>query len=218
MVSRRFGSLLLLNLALQWFTPAQAFSSSQFLPALVMGAIEEQSQPTETPSVVDTDSSHSEETVPLPPVIQSIADERREYEMNLGKAMDVLRSDMRDILTDAPDFSIYDKDIEVIDPSGVRLNGLKQYKSAFAFFQTFLRFWFGEKRLQYRMVYDFARSSIRISWNAVLVPKVPLGRPLHVDGISYYQLDRSSGKIVQHKIENLIINNSPVAPPYGCCE
>jgi hypothetical protein len=68
--------------------------------------------------------------------------------------------------------------------------------------------------LQFRMVYDMPRSSIRISWNAVLVPKV-LGRPFYVDGISYYQLDRVSGKIVEHRVEKLMINNTPVAPPYG---
>jgi len=104
-----------------------------------------------------------------------------------------------------------------VDPSGVQLTGLDKYKSAFAFFQTFVGFWFARSSgLQYRMVYDFCRSSIRISWNAVLIPKVnPLGRPLYVDGISYYQLDRSTGKIVEHRIEKLMINNTPVAPPYG---
>lgn len=65
------------------------------------------------------------------------------------------------------------------------------------------------------MVYDFARSSIRISWHAVLIPKVPLGRPLHVDGISMYKVDSGSGKIVEHKIEKLIINDSKMMPPYG---
>lgn len=104
----------------------------------------------------------------------------------------------------------------MIDPSGVRLTGLDKYKSAFAFLQTFQRFWFRhESGLQYRMVYDFCRSSIRISWHCVLIPKVPLGRPLHVDGISYYQLDTESGKIIEHRIETLIINNTPVVPPYG---
>lgn len=38
----------------------------------------------------------------LPPVIQSIADERREFQMNLGKAMDTLRKDMPYILKRAP--------------------------------------------------------------------------------------------------------------------
>lgn len=65
------------------------------------------------------------------------------------------------------------------------------------------------------MVYDFCRSSIRISWHVVLIPKVPLSRPFHVDGISYYQLDPDSGKINEHKLERLIINNTPVTPPYG---
>ena len=113
------------------------------------------------------------------------------------------------------DFGIYDEQISVIDPSGVQLAGLDKYKSAFAFFQTFISFWFSARSsIQFRMVYDFPRSSIRISWNAILVPKV-LGRPFYVDGISYYQLDRVSGKIVEHKVEKLMINNTPVAPPYG---
>ena len=104
----------------------------------------------------------------------------------------------------------------MVDPSGVQLTGLDKYQQAIAFFQTFTKFWFStsRSRVQYRMVYDFCRSSIRISWNVVLEPKF-LGRPLYVDGISYYQLDSSSGKITEHRIEKLIINNTPVAPPYG---
>uniref|UniRef100_A0A7S2VCF0 SnoaL-like domain-containing protein n=1 Tax=Entomoneis paludosa TaxID=265537 RepID=A0A7S2VCF0_9STRA len=209
----RHSYLQIIFLLLASQSTVDAFASPQapFKPVFA-SSVQEKDQLTAESDV----TTPERETIPLPPVIQGIADERKEYQMNVGKAMDVLRSDMRDILTEKPDFSIYDKNIEVIDPSGVRLNGLKQYKSAFAFFQTFIRFWFSEKSgLQFRMVYDFARCSIRISWNVVLVPKVPLGRPLHVDGISYYQLDRKSGKVVEHKIENLLINNSPVAPPYG---
>ena len=58
------------------------------------------------PAVVDEESSVIDEAKTklrdLPPVIQSIADERREFQMNLGKAMDTLRSDMPDILKRAP--------------------------------------------------------------------------------------------------------------------
>jgi len=108
----------------------------------------------------------------------------------------------------------------VIDPSGVRLQGLDNYKSSMTFFRTFIKFWFSttSSRLQYRMVYDFCRSSIRVSWNIVLIPKFTgiLGsRPLFLDGVSHYKLDRSSGKIIEHKIENLVMNDSSVAPPYG---
>jgi hypothetical protein len=67
------------------------------------------------------------------------------------------------------------------------------------------------------MIYDFARQSIRISWNAVLVPKVVGNRrnALYVDGISIYKMDSNSGKIVEHKVERMLINNTPVIPPYG---
>jgi hypothetical protein len=114
------------------------------------------------------------------------------------------------------DYSIYHPEINVIDPSGVQLTGLESYKSSIKFLQTFVKFWFQERSgLQYRMVYDFCRSSIRVSWHVVLAPKVPLGRPLHIDGISMYHLDPTSGKIDEHKFESLVINNTPVMPPYG---
>uniref|UniRef100_A0A7S4EHH6 SnoaL-like domain-containing protein n=1 Tax=Pseudo-nitzschia australis TaxID=44445 RepID=A0A7S4EHH6_9STRA len=153
----------------------------------------------------------------LPPVLQQITDERRNFQMNLGKAMDTLRKDMPYILKKTPDYSIYHDDITVVDPSGVQLTGMDNYKSSIKFFQQFVSFWFQPEQngIQYRLVYDFARSSIRISWHAVLVPKMPLGKPLHVDGISMYRLETDTGKIIEHKLENLSINNTPIVPPYG---
>jgi hypothetical protein len=41
-------------------------------------------------------------TSELPPVLQGIVDERAEFQMNLGKAMDTLRRDYPDILTKSP--------------------------------------------------------------------------------------------------------------------
>ena len=38
----------------------------------------------------------------LPPVLQQITDERKNFQMNLGKAMDTLRKDMPYILKDTP--------------------------------------------------------------------------------------------------------------------
>ena len=39
---------------------------------------------------------------PLPPVIRKIADERQEFNINLGRAMDTLRRDMPDLLQRTP--------------------------------------------------------------------------------------------------------------------
>ena len=49
-------------------------------------------------SVRDSPVTTDENLMDLPPVIQHIADERREFHMNLGKAMDTLRKDMPYIL------------------------------------------------------------------------------------------------------------------------
>lgn len=104
----------------------------------------------------------------------------------------------------------------MIDPTGVQLTGIESYKQSIQFLHAVLKFWFQERSgLQFRMVYDFCRSSIRVSWHVVLVPKVPLGRPLHLDGISNYKVDPSSGLIIEHQIDKLMINDAPVVPPYG---
>ena len=38
---------------------------------------------------------------------------------------------------------------------------------------------------------------------------------LYVDGISVYELTRSDGKVVKHRIEQLIMNGKAVAPEKG---
>jgi len=158
-------------------------------------------------------------SVELPPLIQSMADERQEYNMNLGKAMDVLRKDYPHMLDVTPDFSIYTDDISVVDPSGVQLTGLANYKHSFNFLQTMIGFFYNMEQsgVQNRMMYDFARQTIRISWNIVLVPKVVGNRrnALYVDGISIYKMDTKTGKIGEHRVENMLINNIPVTPSYG---
>jgi len=113
------------------------------------------------------------------------------------------------------DFSIFHDEIEFLDPSGVQLTGLKNYKRSFAVLHTMTKLFYSQERsrIQIRMVYDFCRSSIRISWNAVLEPKM-MGRPLYLDGISLYRLDVASGKIIEHKIENLMLNQTPLSPPF----
>jgi len=116
-----------------------------------------------------------------------------------------------------PDFSIYHDDIKVVDPSGVQVSGLKNYKKSFSFVQTMAKLFYNmdESSVQYRMMYDFARESIRISWNAVLVPKVVgnMRNAMYVDGISVYKMDAKSGKIYEHTVEKVLVNNIPIMEP-----
>lgn len=142
------------------------------------------------------------------------------FEIHVGRALDTLKKNYPHMLTEQPDFDIYDKNLEVIDPSGVTLHGLKNYKSAFRLMHAIVHVFYCPERsgLTFRMCYDTARQSIRVSWNAEVIPKAIFGgvrTTLHVDGISVYEISRSSGMITQHRIERLVVNDSPVKPQQG---
>lgn len=180
---------------------------------------------TETEDVLDSRRSPSLEcedtgtNVVKKDPIESV-NKRREYQMNLGRALDVIRKDYPDLLLKAPDYSIYHDDIEVVDPSGMTLHGLSNYKMSFQFVHSIVKFFYCTEHsgLTFRLFYDFARDTIRVSWHATLAPKQLYGgidNKLHVDGASVYKLDVQSGLVKSHHIENLLINNSPLEAPQG---
>jgi len=149
-----------------------------------------------------------------------IVDERHEFELALGKCLDTLRSDYPNILVSNPDFDIYHEELETIDPSGVKLHGLQNYKKAWNFVHAIINVFYCPERsgLTFKMVYDMARNNIRVSWNAEIVPKAIFGgtkTTLHVDGISVYEISQLEGKITQHRVERLVINDTPVQAEKG---
>ena len=79
--------------SLQISTRGKSFTRSSAHPLLV-----------EEDSSIETETSRplTQGNGDLPTVIQQIADERQEFNMNLGKAMDTLRKDMPDILRSPP--------------------------------------------------------------------------------------------------------------------
>jgi len=176
------------------------------------------SKTTVIPSVVKEDATELTSTSELPPVLQEMVDERRKYELNLGKAMDTLRKDYPELLRKKPDYSIYHENIQITDPSGVQTSGLSNYKNSIRFLQSLVGILYNmdRSRVQNRMIYDFTRSSIRVTWNVVLVPKVVgnARNSLYVDGVSVYSLN-AKGEIIEHRFEKLLINNNPVVPPYN---
>lgn len=108
----------------------------------------------------------------------------------------------------------------MVDPAGVTLHGIPAYRNAFRLVHTVVNLFYCPERslLTFRLVYDWARNEIRVSWNAEVVPKQIFGgirTTLHVDGISAYAFDKKSGKIVQHRVEHLMINDVPIKPERG---
>jgi hypothetical protein len=118
------------------------------------------------------------------------------------------------------DYSIYDAELEVMDPSGIRLHGIRNYKAVFRLLHAIVGIFYCPERsgLTFRMCFDKARQNIRIHWNAQVIPKAIFGgykTTLHADGISVYELDRFTGNITQHRLERLVINDNPITPEEG---
>ncbi|KAG7342085.1 DUF2358 domain containing protein [Nitzschia inconspicua] len=152
--------------------------------------------------------------------LEMICKDQQEFELQVGHAMDTLRDDYPHILTKNPDYSIYDSQLELVDPSGVRLHGVKNYKNVFRLLHAIVGIFYCPERsgLTFRMCFDKARQNIRIHWNAQVIPKAIFGgykTTLHVDGISIYELDRISGNITQHRLERLVINDNYITPEQG---
>lgn len=163
-----------------------------------------------------------------------MVDEQQELQLNVGRAMDTLRKDYPYFLKRAPDYSIYHDNIALTAKNGeIQLSKLSSYKKAFGVMRTVLGLLYDTDKsvIQNRMVYDSTRTQIRVSFNAMLVPKLQgVGRTVHVDGISVYSIDLSStmredengnlernegaGKIVEHRIEKLLVNGAALQPPY----
>lgn len=165
----------------------------------------------------DVSSSSSSSSSPVSP-IQTY--DRQAFEMQVGRAMDTLRDDYPDILVKDLDYSIYHSDLELIDPTGVHLHGVKNYENAIRLVHTMVGIFYcpDQSDIKFRMCFDKARQNIRIHWNARVVPKAIFGgdkTTLHLDGISIYELDRQSGNITQHRLERLVMNDNQVTPEQG---
>jgi len=160
-----------------------------------------------------------------------MVDEQRELQMNVGKAMDTLRKDYPYFLKRAPDYSIYHENISLkASDNQIQLSKLTSYKKALGLVRSALSLVYDADRsiIQSRMVYDPTRTELRVSYNAMLVPKIMgvTGRTVHVDGISVYSFDLSAsrdregkknegaGKIREHRIEKLLVNGAALQPPY----
>lgn len=183
--------------------------------------------PSTTPPTKTTSPEKTANLTPPPPPppagspLMEVVDSQHKFELNLGRAVDALKNDYPNLLTKNPNWKIYHSQLEVIDPTGVTMRGLENYKVAFSFVHAVVRWFYCESRsgmTRCRVGYDWARRCIRVSWNVEIVPKMIYGgtrNTLHVDGISEYHLDRDSGLITEHRVTHLLINDQAVRPANG---
>ncbi|KAJ1457982.1 hypothetical protein M885DRAFT_514526 [Pelagophyceae sp. CCMP2097] len=136
-----------------------------------------------------------------------------EFELNLGRCIDVLRSDFPEFYNRELDWSIYTRGIEVRDPSGVQVKGLDNYKNVFSTIRFFKRVMVDKVDLTYRLRYDWGAKRIVVQWYSrwyAMGSRVAAS----VDGVSYFLLD-DEGFIERHEIDRVMVNGQALEPPYG---
>merc|ERR1712238_81932 len=155
-----------------FFTPLHASRTTTTTTTRLSKDVSLSSAPSSSPSSPDeedTSGSGSSSTSST-----STGYDRQEFEMQVGRAMDTLRNYYPDFLhCKDPDYSIYSRDLELIDPSGVHVHGLKNYQNAIHIVHTLVGIFYCPQlsTVQFRMCFDSARQNIRISWNAEVIPK-----------------------------------------------
>lgn len=76
------------------------------------------------------------------------------FKLNQGRAIDVLRSDYPRLFDRKPDLSIFTKDVQLHDPSGKRLSGLRQYDRVFDMLRFLRSSCMQDAEITYRLVVD----------------------------------------------------------------
>jgi Uncharacterized conserved protein (DUF2358) len=171
-----------------------------------------------------------------------------EFALHIGRALDTLRNEYPHILTQSPDFSLYDEDIEFcldlpaspLSAYKSSIHGMARYKMMWDLLHGFLRLFYHTEQSymsSVKLCHDRVRGNVvRVQWHAVLFPRwhasapsqqsrptalstpcarlsaasppPPSAKCHHIDGISVYELDWRTGKIVYHRMEQMVYTNN----------
>lgn len=131
-----------------------------------------------------------------------------EFDLNRGKAVDVLRADYRDVFTRGPDLSIFTDEVEFHAMGEKRLSGIRQYERVFNAIRFLRRTTMKSAEMTYRVTLQ--GEQIKVRWNSKLKMRDPItgltaGKgeaDLYIDGISLYDLD-ADGKIYKHTLDDV---------------
>lgn len=137
--------------------------------------------------------------------------EAREYNLNVGSAIDTLRTDIPLAFLKEPDLSIFSEDIRVSDPQGEKLRGKKQithmYRAIRGLSSVALQ---DSSTIQARFFFDKPQRTLRSKVSAKLrVHGMSMdAEPMHLDVVSTYTFD-SKGLVVHHTVDRVDIDGTP---------
>eukprot|EP00442_Polarella_glacialis_P035942 CAMPEP_0115089680 /NCGR_PEP_ID=MMETSP0227-20121206/24873_1 /TAXON_ID=89957 /ORGANISM="Polarella glacialis, Strain CCMP 1383" /LENGTH=395 /DNA_ID=CAMNT_0002480471 /DNA_START=41 /DNA_END=1228 /DNA_ORIENTATION=- len=160
-------------------------------------------------------------------------DQKNEYRLRVGHAVDVLRADVPALLTSSggvgghlPDLSIFNEDIAFVDARapGLVMSGMPMYRQFLSAIRWSVQTTCDESELEILSIKPPVNNELLMRWKLRLWPKDVMsytkdligpslhgwesqkGMPTVFEGYSRYELDPWSGEIVKHSID---ITNPP---------
>ena len=96
------------------------------------------------------------EKLELPSPYESNRKTPSEFELNLGRAIDALRSDVPAFADRELSWDIYADNLQFADPSGVQTRGLENYKQFFGVIRMFRPVLIDDVDIPFKLRYDWA--------------------------------------------------------------
>jgi len=130
---------------------------------------------------------------------------------NIGKTIDVLRSDLPKSFHHAPDLSIFKDNIRVSDPTGLKLEGIALYNQMWRLIRGAAGVATSDCTIRARFFFDEPRFVLKAKMSAeVRVTGAP--KPMHLDVMFIYEIDDKTGKVAHHRIERVDVDGTSVDP------
>ena len=142
-----------------------------------------------------------------------------EFEVNLGRSIDVLRQTFPVYLEEEPQWDIYTDALETRDPSGIAIRGLRGFQRFHGTLRAVRNVLaapgFDGAAITFRLTYDWAGQRVRVQWYSRWRARgAPLSAPrLHVDGVSIFDIN-DQGRVYRHTVERVLINGVNAEPPF----
>ncbi|PHT81755.1 hypothetical protein T459_14770 [Capsicum annuum] len=134
-------------------------------------------------------------------------EQKRNYYMNTGSAIRILREEFPALFYKEMNYDIYRDDIVFKDPLNT-FTGIENYKSIFWALRFHGRIFFRALWIDIVSVWQPVEGMIMIRWTVHGIPRVPWESRGRFDGTSEYKLDKD-GKIYEHRVHNIALKGPP---------
>ena len=134
-----------------------------------------------------------------------------EFELNLGRAIDALRSDVPAFADRELSWDIYADNVQLADPSGVQTRGLQNYKQFFGVIRMFRRVMIDKVDITFKLRYDWSSKIIKVTWYSKWYARGS-SKAAYVDATSAFHLDEN-GKVFKHVVDRVqLVGDLSVRP------